>query len=264
MGIRLVAFDLDGTILERGELIRDEVLAALRDLSNRGVACVTATGRPYDFQAELFERYGIGAESGVLRGLIGDEREIFVNDGTAFRPLSSWNDPMRMRWIGVFPIAMDLLAETERESARRGLAVHRLLTDELAFERGLPSLVFETAAEAESIEQWILDQLAKRDLPLTTNRNVRLVQIFDRLVGKGPTLAHLASHLGIEPGEVLALGDSSNDYSMLDGRLGFKCATFDNAEDVLKVMVRNAGGHVSPHPAGFGVVDSFRAFGLLE
>jgi HAD superfamily hydrolase (TIGR01484 family) len=263
MGIRLVAFDLDGTILERGELIRDEVLAALRELSSRGIACVTATGRPYDFQVELFERYGIGATSGVLRGLIGDEREIFVNDGAVFQSLAAWNDPLHERWIGIFPVAMAMLAETERESARRGIAVHRLLTDELAFERGLPSLVYETAAEAEAIEQWILDQLAQRDLPLTTNRNVRLVQIFDRLVGKGPTLAYLASHLGIEADEVLALGDSSNDYSMLDGRLGFRCATFANAEGVLQAMVRKAGGHVSDAPAGLGVVDSFRAYGLL-
>jgi hypothetical protein len=265
MGIKLVAFDLDGTILEGGELIREELLAALRSMSERGIVCATATGRPHDFQVELFDRYGIGASSGVIRALIGDEREIFLSNGTEFEPLASWNDLVRERWINVYPVAMEMLVEAEQESARRGFPVRRLHLDEISFSRGLPSLVFDTLSDAEVIETWIEDQLAARDdLPLTTNRNVRLVQVFDRKVGKGLVLAELAKHLGIDREHVLALGDSSNDYTMLDGRFGFKCATFANAEAKLKTMVTTAHGYVATQPSGLGVVESFQSYGLID
>lgn len=263
MAVKLVAFDLDGTVLEAGQLIRDEVLAALRTLAGNGVLCSTATGRPFDFQEPLFDRYGIGAESGVLHALIGDEREIFLAEDGRFVPFVPWNDPLHERWQDRYPLAMEMLVATERESMRRGLPCHRLMPDEMAFTRGLPSLVYEDAVAAREIEAWIEEELRERELPLQTNRNVRLVQIFDIDVGKGKTLARLAEHLGVAHDEVLALGDSSNDYTMLDGRHGFRCATFANAEDELKEMVRRADGYVAPSPAGLGVVESFHHYGLL-
>jgi hypothetical protein len=41
---------------------------------------------------------------------------------------------------------------------------------------------------------------------------------------------------------------------MLDGRFGFKCATFANAEAKLKTMVTTAHGYVATQPSGLGVV----------
>lgn len=263
--IEAVAFDLDGTILEGGELIRDEVQEALRSMSARGIVCVTATGRPFEFQRDLFERTNLDVKSGVITGLICDEREIYLSNGSEYEPLASWNDLVRERWIDVYPVAMEMLVEAEQESARRGYPVRRLHLDEVSFSRGLPSLVFENPAEAIAIEQWIEDELAARDdHPLTTNRNVRLVQVFDRKVGKGLVLAELAKHLDIEREHLLALGDSSNDYTMLDGRFGFQCATFANAEDKLKAIVTTANGYVATASAGLGVVESFHAYGLLH
>lgn len=262
--IRAVAFDLDGTILEQGTLIRDEVITALRSMSARGIVCVTATGRPFEFQRELFEAAAIGAGSGVITGLICDEREIYFDVDGQYQPHASWNNLVRERWIDVYPVAMEMLVEAEHESTRRGFEVRRLHLDDVSFSRGLPSLVFESPANAIAIESWIEQELAGRDdHPLTTNRNVRLVQVFDRKVGKGVVLAELAKHLGIEREHVLALGDSSNDYTMLDGRFGFQCATFDNAEDKLKGMVTSVGGYVAKAPAGLGVVEAFTAYGLL-
>jgi HAD superfamily hydrolase (TIGR01484 family) len=263
MVLKLVAFDLDGTILEHGTLIRPEVIEALRTISGNGIACSTATGRQFAFQEPLFEEYGIGAGSGVLRALIGDEREIFLAEGGEWISLGAWNDPMKARWAERYPLAMEFIVQAEAESARRGFDVHRLHDDTVSFTRGLPSLVYETASEAREMEAWIEDLLREREVPLQTNRNVRLVQIFDIEVGKGKTLERLARHLGIANEDVLALGDSSNDYTMLNGRLGFRCATFDNAEDELKEMVRAANGYVAQAAAGLGVVESFRHYGLV-
>lgn len=69
--VRLVALDLDGTILEGGQRLAPAVVAALRTLAGRGVPRVTATGRPLAFQLALLARHGLGADAGVpaARGL---------------------------------------------------------------------------------------------------------------------------------------------------------------------------------------------------
>lgn len=93
--VRVVAFDLDGTILEPGKIISSEVIKALRSLRDCGVRSVIASGRPVDFQLELLQRYALGADSGCFQALVCDERELYVRDVSTtvagFRPDEEWN-----------------------------------------------------------------------------------------------------------------------------------------------------------------------------
>lgn len=260
---RMVALDLDGTILESGTTIRDDVGAALREIASQGVICVTATGRPIDFQLDLFRQFDLDAPAGVFRALIGDEREIYMNDGTDFVSHHEWNTSVRQRWEDLFPLAVSAMELVEAEAAARGVAIQRLNPDEVSRQRGLASLLFETPEDAASLETWLVGAMRERDLPLATNRNVRIVQVYDRLVGKGPTLAAVAALFDIDPGDVLAIGDSSNDHNMLDGDQGFRAATLHNAEPDLKAIVAATGGYIAAARSGEGVVETFRAVGLL-
>ncbi len=260
--IAMIAMDLDGTILEAGEHIRPEVIEALTALTAQGVRCVTATGRQASFQVDLFARYEMDPATGnVIQALIGDEREIFTSQDGAYQSHNEWNDELRARWVGLFPLAWSLLNETKAEAEGRGWEIEHLQPEEIAFERGLPTLVCEDAAQGASLCLWIQEQIDTRNLPLATNRNIRLVQIFDVQTGKGPALAELARMLGIPNNQVLAIGDSSNDYTMLDGRFGFgfRTATLGNAEDELKAIVRATGGYVAEANSGLGTVEAINA-----
>ncbi len=70
MSIKLIAFDLDGTILNNDKKISDRSIAALRQASEIGIHIVPATGRSYSeipqkIREQLFIRYVIalnGAE----------------------------------------------------------------------------------------------------------------------------------------------------------------------------------------------------------
>ena len=254
----MIAMDLDGTILEGGELIRAELIEALTALSAQGIHCVTATGRPYLFQEELIGIYQAEGYGVFFDALIADEREIFLRDGDAFVPHHPWNDTVRERWAQLFDGAMTMIEESRLEAVSRGYTVDYLFPAEIAFERGLPTLLFETAREAAEIERWTQEQLRERQLPYASNRNVRIVQVFDALVGKGPVLNELARIMSVPNDQVLAIGDSTNDYSMLDGGFGFQCATLDNAEDELKYIIRSNGGYVASKAAGLGVVETIR------
>lgn len=256
--IRLVALDLDGTILESGTAISGQVLDLLRALRERKVACVTASGRPHDFQVDLLERHGAGPETGLFQALIADERELYLLDGDParrFRPHREWNDRVHGRWLPLAGEAMRWLALARGEASRRGWRARVDVSEEEVVRRGLATLVMERPEEAAAICGWLSERLSSVDCGLACNRNVLQVQVYDAAAGKGPALAALATLLGLVPGQVLAIGDSVNDESMLDGRLGFLAATVANADDEVKAVVRRRGGYVARAPLGAGVIE---------
>jgi HAD superfamily hydrolase (TIGR01484 family) len=255
--LAMIAMDLDGTILERGSHIRPELIDRLVALAQDGVRCVTATGRPFDFQVETFALHAIPASAGVFSAIIADEREIFLlnESGDRYVPHSPWNDAVRERWETLFPLAMQVLEAAEAESARRGWATRRIHSDEESFERGLPTINLDDPEKSQAICDWVKDHIRANDYPLASNRNVYIVQVFDAQVGKGPVLAELCRVLEIDPAQTLAVGDSTNDLSMLDGGCGFQVATMNNADFRVKDLVRGQDSYIASADAGLGVAE---------
>jgi len=185
--VRVVALDLDGTILEPGMHLAAPLVSTLQALAGSGVCCVTATGRPLDYQLELFARHGLGSAVGVPAALMADERELFLaGDCTTFgmpsrplrsaeyRPFDEWNDAVRARWRHLHTSAMDWLERLQQEAAGRGWSAAPLLTDEVAFARGLPTLLCARAEEATALHDWLTAALAaEAGGLLTCSRNVR-------------------------------------------------------------------------------------------
>ena len=276
MTIRLVAVDMDGTILERGREIKRELVGAFTALAARGVRVTTATGRPIRFQLELLPANGLGGAVGTPHALMVDERELFLLDPTArrYEPYAPWNDAVRRRWERLHPRAMAWLRRTEAEAPRRGWECVMHEEEARMYERGLPTLTFKDAAQAVEARRWLSAEIdaageggGQREGDetvgaLSVNRNSRLVQVQDAAAGKGNVLRALADVWGIAPHEVLAVGDSANDFSMLDGRHGFRAGAPGNADDAIKEAVRGVGGYVAEERVGLGVLEVLRHYDL--
>jgi hypothetical protein len=97
--VRLVALDIDGTLLEPDKTIAPELRQSLRELRGRGVELTTASGRPVDFQIELLQRYNL---TELFSALITDERELYLAEGSSFVPYEEWNQKVRRRWAELF------------------------------------------------------------------------------------------------------------------------------------------------------------------
>lgn len=271
--IAVVAFDLDGTILEGGSQIIPEVINALNWLATRGIRCVTATGRPLDFQLELLARYELGANTGVLQALIADERELYLlseasSRTTAKLPLhheatyhahTQWNNQASVRWQTLLPIALAWLDQLDHEAIRRGWTLEREFSIQDMADRGLATIVCESSAQAADLCVWLTKELQHAAAPVMCNRNVRLIQILDRMTGKGAVLAELARYWNVPPQSILAVGDSDNDRTMLDGQFGFRCATVDNADPLIKHVVAQAGGYIAKQTMGRGFLEILHA-----
>lgn len=95
-------------------------------------------------------------------------------------------------------------------------------------------------------------------LDAAVHRNCNAVTVYSKCAGKGKALLAAARHFGLEPAEVLAIGDNYNDESMIDGKLGFVGGCVGNADEKLKSIVRAGGGFVGTGTAYKGILDIMR------
>lgn len=248
--IRLIALDLDGTILSNDVIIR-EVRDYLDILNGRGVKISIVTGRTLEDIQGILERNGFSrvyphsiiAEGAFVYHLL-DGR--YVGD-------EEWNmerrrDLERLR-RSIGPLSYEFAAKV-KEVVRP--------VDEL-IEDGMIYLSFSTNQEAE-VARLLLEELLAPFPLAKIIRNKRFVALTSRTGLKGSSLKRVVEYYGISQDEVLAIGDSHNDEDMLDEDKGFRVATTSNADDGIKELVLRRGGYVASKEIGEGVIEILDRF----
>ena len=140
-------------------------------------------------------------------------------------------------------------------------------------ERGLPPqawsisssypLAFEFSSPAEASKAWpVLEQcLASAHLDACRiHRTCHILALYHPACCKGSLLKAVAEYYGIFPSEVLAIGDSLNDATMLDGEYGFYCGAPENADPLIQSMILARGGKIGKGTAYTGVLDIYRQY----
>ena len=218
---RLVATDLDGTLVRSDGTVSDytaEVLAAVEAL---GVPVVFVTGRPLRWTEDVFEHVGAHGLAVVSNGaLVWDvarhrpalERPIQPELGLEVCEL------LRAALPGT-TYAVETLAGIdlepgflERVTLPEGS--RRAPIDEL-FDRPALKLLARHERLAPQ-EFWDLaEQAVAGRLVITWSSATSLLEISAPEVTKASTLAMVAADLGLGPADVLAFGDMPNDLPML-------------------------------------------------
>ena len=176
-------------------------------------------------------------------------------------------------------VPQDALAELNLQNRRKIDALSRQLSHfvdpwlTIFAERGLPPqtwslsssypLAFEFSSPAEASKAWpVLEQcLASAHLDACRiHRNCHILALYHPACCKGSLLKAVAEHYGIAPGEVLAIGDSLNDATMLDGEYGFYCGAPENADPLIRSLVLSRGGKLGKGTAYTGVLDIYRQY----
>lgn len=276
----LVAFDLDGTILDNGETIVPDCIAAIRRVRDLGVRCVINSGRGIEFQVDLLDRLGL---LDCFDALIGDEhwvrlvRTSLTDDGRPDdgrpddgrpddgRPedgaagpagrlvsLEPWNSAVARGWTELEPLAARWYRRLTEYAEGRGWRMQGTSREDSA-RRGMAAVWLETDDQTRQMLGWLEPQLTGG--PLAANSNGGYIHLYDQRYDKGTALLAVAEHFAIPPGRVLAFGDNINDRPMLDGRHGFGAATVANAKEVVRHWVHDAGGLLADRPSGGGVAD---------
>jgi Cof subfamily protein (haloacid dehalogenase superfamily) len=218
---RLVATDLDGTLLDsRGELSR-RTRAVLDRLDDAGVPLVVVTARPLRWMTELWPvvgRHGIGVVSNgaivydVAEGRIHELEGIEVEAGLAL--------------VGAVRAAVPgAVFAFEMES---GFAYEPAYDEHHHIPEGSPSGSAEEVLTATAVKVLVkapgtdpaelraLVTAAVGDAATATWSTEGLVELSATGVTKAAALARVCDRLGIVAADVVAFGDMPNDLALLE------------------------------------------------
>lgn len=220
---RLVATDLDGTIVRPDDTISDRTVAALRQASEAGAELVFVTGRPPRWMARIADATGhqglaICANGALVYDLateqVVDSRLLEAAAITAM--VASLRDAIPGVYFAVEG-ETDLLHEPDYpllwDVDQTGVRPAADLTA-LCAAPAAKLLVRDHAIDADTLlarAREVVGDLAE----LTHSSSSGLVEISAVGVTKATTLAGLCDQRGIGAADVLAFGDMPNDLAML-------------------------------------------------
>ncbi|MCK9223099.1 MAG: Cof-type HAD-IIB family hydrolase [Limnochordia bacterium] len=249
--VDLVAVDLDGTLLGGvpGYGIHPAALQAMKQARRHGIQFAIVTGRPYEFIENLVEEYEV-LESSVS-AIVAEERFIYIKDKGLFRPDLEYNNWTLSLEQSLLEVMQGFVVSQWPYLTKLDPDVIRLDAEEMR--KGWVELVFST----RELAKLAVEKMEATIPPtLTLIRNVRNVGVRGSKIGKGPALKQLVERLGLSPENVLSIGDSENDLSMLDtDQFGFQAGTVSNADDEIKQFVLKNQGWVASKEFGHGVAE---------
>ena len=243
MAIKLIALDIDGTLLDSRWKVSDRNLLAIAQAIARGIEVALVTGRRYNFAlpiaTELSSPLTLILNNGAVVKSVAGETLMFhplprraaqrvlaatseFRDGTAVhfdRPRErqvvyqqiDWNDPSRRTYLQrnreflaeISPLESCLDENTNEDP------IQIMFTGPVARMR-------EVASKLEALPQdGPADERFSTALTFYEERNFGLLDVVQSGRSKGATLADWAQKRGIAREFVMAIGDNLNDREML-------------------------------------------------
>jgi len=241
---RLVATDLDGTLLRSDGSLSERSRDVLATLDDRGVPVVIVTGRPMRWLEDLRPVVGAHGLAIVSNGAAvydvaaGEARDVRGIEVAAGLELARRiREALPGATFAVESVAGIALAPgfLDIERIPEGSRVGSL--DELWTEPALKLLVRHPEADHERLRRAVDEAVG--DLATPTWSMTGLVEISASGVTKASALAALAEQLGVTAAETVAFGDMPNDVPMLRWA-GTSCAVANAHADTLAAADREA------------------------
>lgn len=222
MTYKLVAIDLDDTLLKNDLTISDRVKKAIKASIAKGTMVTFATGRMFASALPYALDLNLDLPLITYQGALvkyADGREIYHRpiELPLAKEVLSFLKPKGLH-INVY--LNDILCmENITEQGKNYSAMIRVPIHQISFPEDIKEAVTKIVIIAEKEE---LDLVEKelQDRFGDTISNIRskpyFVEIAHPLATKGNALKQLAEFLGIKREEVIAIGDSMNDFDMIE------------------------------------------------
>ncbi len=264
MKYKLVAMDCDGTLLDSRLNLPKKNEEVIRKLSKKGIKFIIATGRNDKSVKEYIEQLEITAPIIGCNG--ASIRDINKNIVYSLYPIDE--KPLRELWDyfvkenltpQYFNIDsyychtqenIDEIKEMFKEFDAYSVNLFTSFVAE-SFEtlrdKKILKVIFNT--EIPGLQSKVQEDLSRIKGINAVRSSKTCIDIVAENVSKGNALLEYIKGENIKPEEVIAIGDSENDYSMLKS-VGFSI-TFENGDSLLKEFADYIT--VSNNEAGLGI-----------
>ncbi len=269
---RLLACDLDGTLLNGTGVLAEATRAALHQAIDSGVEVVFATGRRHSFAWQILapldlhpDTVLISSNGAITRTFAGEQIHrtglpvgtalllcrqfsafrnalIFTFDRTGPGALVVENlDTLHVRlarWVESNRHEIECVVPLERAFDRGEEPVQAMICGTLAIGLDALAILNAATADAEHLRQGI--SIHRTEYPA---RDLSIVDLMPHGCSKGSAIARLAAQRGIQASEIAAIGDNMNDAEML--AYAGDAVVMENAPPELLAMAAENGWTVT-------------------
>jgi len=258
-GVRLVALDLDGTLLPSSKILTDRAVGVLGDVRAAGIDVTLATGKGWNHTRRYAEELGLTAPLVALEGAYVARADAADDDALASRTLSAStlravHDAVRDVDVGFFYCHDRWRTQVHRRL--EGWIPQIRIWDPHVDVVDAPAHGADDAPHAAFVFHLIgrpaeivdaKNRVTALGLPDVEFFHAEFWNGHDQLhvrpagVDKRSGLTHVLDHLGVAPSQMLAAGDWWNDVGML--RMAGVAVAPANAVE----GVRDVAHHVTEH-----------------
>ena len=248
---KLIATDLDGTIVQYDGSISPRTIAAFSRAHSLGVHIYFVTGRPPRWMNEIRDAFGFGEAICGNGAMLYDLRTSAVTEEWLITKVEQIEIARRLR-IAMPSISFAIESHDYYHREKKYVPRWDIGLDNIgveSIEGAVKGPVFKMLARCSGGELTSDEMLevALRELDgfvtvTHSNANESLLEISALGVSKGATLAKVAARLEIDSSDCISFGDNPNDFSML-AWCGRSYAMADGHPDGIKF----ANGIARPH-----------------
>lgn len=261
LDIKLIAFDLDGTLLDRQARIPPINVRALKKCSERGILLMLCSGRAFEVQASFAREAGIApifaSANGARIDLDGSGEATVCENTLEISQAQRIYDTLMERGI-YFMVYCRGRAYVANEEEQRRLGKHRhapgitmygahpyeIVCDKERLRAEALGGAYKFVCFGEDYDARFEDVRAQlSDMRLSISSSWRdNIEIMRPGVDKGFAVSFVAQMHGIPMENVMAFGDNSNDMSMLE-KVGWPVAMENGEAEVLRLARLTAPDH---------------------
>ncbi|OOE33746.1 HAD family hydrolase [Salinivibrio kushneri] len=225
---KLIALDMDGTLLNSEKAISAENKQAIARAREKGVTVVLASGRPLEGMQPKLDELGIHSDkdfvlyyNGSMVKNVGTDEVILQKglDGKAAKTLARHAEALGAS-VHAFSTEHGLITPaqnpyTEIEGKINGLDITVMDFETLSDDH--PIIKVLMVAEPSKLDEVIaaLPSALREEFTVVQSAPFFL-EFLNPESNKGTGVAAIAEHLGIQPNEVICMGDAENDHAMLE------------------------------------------------
>lgn len=245
---KLVASDLDGTLLNSSGDVSKENLSAIAKLNEKGINFVISTGRTFSEIPEVLKkcpaiRYYIYSNGAVVYDKVSGYRILSCISGDTVRKIfdivKGYDAHLTIRYDGCAFVDKNFQSDYCFDYYNVCEAHIRVVRNFAVYSDEFEKLCYSSDnVEAVSVFFHNYEDKIKCREKLSNDDTLRIVEvdkynieIVNTCAGKGNALRSLADMMNIDLGDIISVGDSDNDKSSIM-TAGLGLATYNSTDDL--------------------------------